>query len=256
MTKEIATFSLTPSNLNEAMQFSEMIAASSLVPRDFKNKPGDTLVAIQMGSELGLPPMQALQNIAVINGRPCVWGDALPALAKNHPKYEKMEETFDESTMTATCVIKRKGEKAEVRTFSQADAQVAGLWNKEGTWKKYPKRMLQMRARSFAIRDVFPDALKGLYVAEDALDIPEKDMGEAERVEEPAVAEEQTLPEEQILPAYTDEQIDENEESFKQMFAASKSSPEHMIGMISSKYSMTEKQITRINEMAPNGEVA
>ena len=82
------SFSLTPANLDEAMKFSEMIANSDICPKDFHGKAGNVLVAIQMGLELGLPPMQALQNIAVINGRPSIWGDALPALAQAHPHFE------------------------------------------------------------------------------------------------------------------------------------------------------------------------
>jgi len=175
------SFSLSPSSLDEAMRFADLMSKSDIVPKDYKGKPGNVLVAVQMGAELGLAPMQALQNIAVINGRPCVWGDSLPALAKAHPKYEYLDETFDDSTMTATCRAKRKGEPEQTRKFSKADAEKANLWKKEGTWQTYPKRMLQMRARSWAVRDVFPDAMRGLSVAEEAMDI--KDMGPADVVE-------------------------------------------------------------------------
>ncbi len=156
------SFSLTPSNLTEAMRFSEMISKSDLCPKDFKGNPGNVLIAVQMGAEVGLQPMQAIQNIAVINGRPCIWGDALPALAKAHQKFEYMHEQFDEARMTAVCKIKRRGEPEQPKEFSQKDAELAGLWNKPGPWKSYPKRMLQMRARAWAIRDVFPDALRGI----------------------------------------------------------------------------------------------
>jgi len=166
-----AAFSMTPTNLGEALKFSDMIAKSDIVPKDFKNKPGNVLIAIQMGQEIGLAPMQSLQNIAVINGRPCVWGDSLPALAKRHPKYEYMSETWDEVAKIATCKIKRKGEPEHVVTFSWTDAERAGLSTRD-TYKNYPQRMLQMRARSWAVRDVFPDAFRGLYVAEEAADIP------------------------------------------------------------------------------------
>ena len=46
----------------------------------------------------------------------------------------------------------------------------AGLWGKAGPWSQYPKRMLQMRARSFALRDKFADALSGLLMAEEVQD--------------------------------------------------------------------------------------
>jgi hypothetical protein len=56
--------------------------------------------------------------------------------------------------------------------FSVEDAKRAGLWGKQGPWTAYPKRMLSMRARGFAIRDCFADVLKGLITAEEAQDYP------------------------------------------------------------------------------------
>ncbi|GAM51610.1 hypothetical protein [Mycoavidus cysteinexigens] len=71
---EKQTFDLTPRSLDEVMKFAELMASSSIVPKEFIGKPGNILVAIQWGMELGLKPMQAMQNIAVINGRPSLWG--------------------------------------------------------------------------------------------------------------------------------------------------------------------------------------
>jgi hypothetical protein len=56
--------------------------------------------------------------------------------------------------------------------FSVVDAKRAGLFTKAGPWQTYPRRMLQMRARSFALRDAFPNVLKGLISVEEALDLP------------------------------------------------------------------------------------
>ena len=75
--------------------------------------------------------------------------------------------------MVATCTAKRRGyEKPTVVRFSVADAKKAGLWGKSGPWSQYSKRMLQLRARGFALRDAFPDVLKGLVTAEEAQDYP------------------------------------------------------------------------------------
>ena len=164
------TFSLTPSSLKEAMEYAQIIANSTIVPKNYQGKPGDILVAVQMGAELGLKPIQALQNIAVINGRPSVYGDALLALVQAHPSFEDVKEAFDEKTNTATCMVKRKNQDEYTVSFSSEDAKKAGLWGKAGPWSQYPKRMLQMRARSFALRDKFADALSGLIMAEEAQD--------------------------------------------------------------------------------------
>lgn len=212
-------FDISPTNFEEAMRFAEMVAASNMVPKEFQNQPGNCLIAMQMGSELGIPPLQALQNIAVVNGRPAVWGDLLPALAQAHPQFEYLNESFDESTMTATCEIKRRNQPEQIKTFSKWDAETAGLWGRN-TWKQYPKRMLQMRARGFAVRDLFPDALKGVAVAEDIIDLDPKDYSVVGSETRPASNEIQVITNEQALQI--DAYITENElprEQLLQYFA-------------------------------------
>jgi len=171
----------TPSNVIpqswfEVMQYSTAIAKSSFCPKDYRNKPEDILVAIQMGLEVGLKPMQALQNIAVINNRPCLWGDGALAVVQASGQLESIEETVQGDLQTnavATCVLKRKGMHAETkRQFSIEDARRAKLLNKPGPWQDYRSRMLQMRARGFALCDAFADILKGLNIREEVEDIP------------------------------------------------------------------------------------
>jgi hypothetical protein len=163
---------MRPANMGEAMEMATMLSRSEMVPKSYRSRAEDVLVAMMLGSELGLNPIQSLQNIAVINGRPAVWGDALPALAQNHPAWGGMEESFDDSTMTATCTVWRKNGPRHTQTFGVADAKHAGLWDKAGPWKAYPKRMLQLRARGFALRNQFADALAGLITREEAADMP------------------------------------------------------------------------------------
>jgi len=166
-----------PATLTEAIQFSDMLSSSSMVPKAYQGKPQDILVCVQWGYEMGLAPMQALQNIAVINGKPSVYGDAMMALVQASPVCEDVEEFFeDEGTPNpvAVCVAKRKNRKPVVAKFSVEDAKRAGLWGKQGPWSAYPKRMMQMRARGFALRDAFPDVLKGLISAEEAADYPDE----------------------------------------------------------------------------------
>lgn len=161
---------MTPTNLEQALKVSEFISKSQFCPKQFYNKPADVLICLQVGQELGLKPMQALQNIAVINGRPSVWGDAVLAICKNAPEFEYISETYDAAESVATCKVKRKGEPEVVVQFSQKDAKTAGLWGKSGPWSQYPFRMMQMRARGFALRDAFPDRLRGIISREEAQD--------------------------------------------------------------------------------------
>lgn len=165
-----ALFGVAPSTFDQAWRLSGMIARSDVCPKDFRGKQESVMVAIQMGMEIGLAPLAALQNIAVINGRPSLWGDALVGLCLAHPEMEWIDSTFDDETMTATCEVKRRGHPLLVSKFSKEDAEIAGLWGKD-VWAKYPKRMLANRARAFALRDKFADGLRGIGSAEEQHDI-------------------------------------------------------------------------------------
>jgi hypothetical protein len=195
MSTEIST-NTTPArglalaSFDDAFRFATMVAKSDFAPKDFKGKPESCLLAIQHGSEIGLSPMQSLQNIACINGRPAIWGDAALAVAMASPVCEYVRESIegDGESMVATCTAKRRGyETPTVARFTVADAKKAGLWGKSGPWTQYPRRMLQLRARGFALRDAFPDVLKGLVTAEEAQDYPTAVVPQ-EPVSEPVVA--------------------------------------------------------------------
>jgi hypothetical protein len=176
MTNLVKHQGFAPQTMTEAIEFSSMLSRSQMVPKNYQNKPEDILVAVQWGYEIGLAPIQALQNISVINGKPSVYGDAAMALVQNSPVCEDMKEYFEgegTSNPIAVCVAKRKNRTEVVSKYSVEDAKRAGLWNKQGPWTQYPKRMLQMRARGFALRDAFPDVLKGLITVEEAQDYPE-----------------------------------------------------------------------------------
>lgn len=178
-------FSMTPTTLTEAREYAMILAKSGMVPKDYANEPEKVLVAVQMGSEVGLKPLQALQNIAVINGRPTIWGDALVALVRASGVCGYINETFEgeagTDSYTAVCETLRKGEAVpQVRRFSVTDAKRAQLWGKAGPWTNTPQRMLQVRARAFALRDVYADLLKGLAVTEEAMDIPVTDYRQVE----------------------------------------------------------------------------
>lgn len=171
---------LAPRTFGEAIEFAKMISQSAFVPREFRGKPGEILAAIQYGFEIGVGPMQALQNIAVINGKPSVYGDLALALVQASGLLEDHKETDDGTT--ATCMVKRRGDStSHVVTFSMADAKLAGLSGKQGPWQTHTKRMRQMRARGFALRDKFADVLKGVITREEAEDYPTSDeMGQAD----------------------------------------------------------------------------
>ena len=152
-------------------EFASCAVKAGIVPKGL-SKPEQVLVALQAGAEAGLTPMQSLSNIAVINGRPSLWGDAVVALVRRSGWCEYIHESISGSgeTLVATCKAKRRGEPEEtVRSFSYREAKQARLLDKD-TYKNYPQRMIQMRARAWCLRDLFADVLCGLSVAEEMQD--------------------------------------------------------------------------------------
>ena len=166
---------LMPRNFEGLWRMATIMSASGFMPKNME-KVESVFIAVTMGLELGLSPMQAVQSISVINGRPCVWGDAVIGLVQGSNLLEEMREYFENEAanypenMTAICQVKRKGGREVIQKFSVADAKRANLWGKAGPWTQYPRRLLQMRARGFALRDLFPDVLKGLKMAEEVMD--------------------------------------------------------------------------------------
>lgn len=162
---------LTPTSPDEAYRLSKALSlAGDMIPKHFQGKPEAIMAAIMQGAHVGLAPMQALQYIAVINGRPTVWGDALPAMVMAAGHFVDVEMEGDNKDRAAVATLTREDGRKVVRRFSWADAERAGLTKKQGPWQQYPERMLQMRARAFAIRDGAPDALLGLSIAEEVMD--------------------------------------------------------------------------------------
>lgn len=175
---------IIPTDIEEVWRIAGALAKSGMAPRGM-DKQEQIVIAIMHGLEVGLPPMMAVQKISVINGRPTIWGDAVPALllAKGFKLREDIE--VGPSGMCAVCTVVRPDGEAITRMFSEADAKTAGLWGKPGPWKQYPQRMLAMRARAFASRDGAADALSGLYVSEEMQDVvditPRKSSAQAKR---------------------------------------------------------------------------
>lgn len=174
-------FNFVPRSFEEALKFADFLSKSELVPKEYQRKPSNIVVAIQMGAEVGLSPLNALNGIKIINGKPTLYGDSALAVVKKHPEYENHEEF--EKDGVGVCRIKRKGHEWHECRFDIEKAKKAGLWGKPGPWTQYPDIMLQKRARGFALRNMFPDALTGLITSEEYQDYPASERQEYEMKE-------------------------------------------------------------------------
>ncbi len=242
--KPASQVDLSPQTFEQALTFSSYLAESDLVPKDFKGKPGNCLIAMQWGAELGLKPLQALSNIAVINGRAALWGDAVIALVRSSPLCEYVQESDDGHT--ATCRVKRRGEAEQIVTFSMEDAKAAGLAGKAGPWTQYPKRMRQMRARAFALRDVFPDVLRGMPVAEEVIDTPTGVIDPATGEITPAQTQAQGRPE---LPPYDQAKFEHNLKNTWKKRIDEGGKPADLLSMLQTRNALTPEQVKAIRDL-------
>ncbi len=171
------------------------MANSEMIPKKFHQKPDNCFVAMMYGAELGMPPLQAMQDIAVINGKPGIYGDILLAILYSSPLFddatfeEDFEGEFPNEDFAAVCTMGRRlpdgSIKLITRSFTIKDAKTAKLWSKDGPWQTYPKRQLQWRARWWTARDLFTDLLRGQRSAEDLIEIEtEYEVVESEPVAE------------------------------------------------------------------------
>lgn len=165
---------IVPQDIESVFRLANVIVAAKMNPKSLDSVEKCT-VAIMHGLEVGFTPMAALQSIAVVNGMPSIWGDGLIALVRASGLLEDIQETVEDDQdgpTIAVCRVKRKDSPSwVVQSFTRPQAMKAGLWRKQGPWVQYPHRMMQMRARAFALRDAFPDVLRGLHSAEEVSDM-------------------------------------------------------------------------------------
>lgn len=161
-------------DIEQAYRAALMFSKSTLVAKIFIGQPENILVAMMWGRELGLSPMASLTGIAVVNGTPSLWGDAIPGLVYSSGLLVDHQETWEGEgpTRVAICRVIRKGQSEwHEQRFGYEDAKRAGLLSKD-TYKSYPDRMYMNRARAFAFRTKFADVLRGLPIAEELQDYP------------------------------------------------------------------------------------
>ena len=182
---ETSVCGLVLNTLEDMKTVAQIILQSKLAPASFDTAE-KIFVGLQTGAEIGLKPMQALNSIVVIKGKPTLWGDAPLGLVKRSGLLLEFEEKVtgegDDMVAYVKSVRTDANRNCSVETtFSVADAKTAGLWKKPGPWTTHPKRMLTYKARAFNLRDNFPDVLFGMHMTEEMygeepLPAPESDV--------------------------------------------------------------------------------
>ena len=159
-----SSFSLLP----QALALADQIAKTDFVPKAMRGNPGAIVACVLSGNELGIGPMQSLQKIHVIEGRPAMAAELMRALilGAGHDLWVE-----DQTSTKCTIAGQRAGSTHVTRvTWTIDDAKRANLAGKP-VWRSYPRAMLLARATAEIARMVFPDVLAGLsYASEEVED--------------------------------------------------------------------------------------
>ena len=136
---------LTSQPLSEQWKYAQALAQAGLLPKQYRDSPGDVLLAIAYADALSLPVAQIFTGIHVIEGRPSMSAELMGALVRRAGHRIRMS---GDATSARAEIVRRDDPDYTYRsTFTLDDAKQAGLLNKD-VWKKYPAAMLLARAGS------------------------------------------------------------------------------------------------------------
>lgn len=156
--------------LDSRIHYAKALAASNLLPRTYQNHPENVLVAIEYGHALGIPPIQAINSIHVIEGKPSASADLIAALVRRagHRLRVVEEPTSDGPKVTATLIRADDPDFAFTAIWDRAKARTAGLLGK-GNWKNYEGQMMRARAITEVCRQGANEALYGVLYSPEEL---------------------------------------------------------------------------------------
>jgi len=169
----------TGAEWNGMLRMADDLVKSGLLPAHIKT-PQAAVAIIQKGVELGIPPMYALSNITVIQGKPTVSPEVMRALIFRDHGADALVYLHMGGDYCEMEYRRRGAKKGGTMRFTMDDAIAAGLPSgpNGGTWKKYPSAMLSARCTSLIAKAMFADSVGGLYTP-DEFDVPVNEDGEA-----------------------------------------------------------------------------
>ena len=146
------------------MRQAHVLAASGLVPEQYRDKPDDIVVAAMFGRDLGWSPTMALQHVHVVKGKPALSAQSMLALVRGAGHSVQGDTSIEGATVTGT---RHDSGDTQTITFGPEDQKRAGLYTE--VWRKYPAAMFWARAVSQLCRTLFPDVLMGVSYTPDEL---------------------------------------------------------------------------------------
>lgn len=165
-------------NFEDYQRMAKVFVNSNLVPANFKGDMGACLIALNMANRMGADPLQVMQSLYVVHGKPSFSSAFLIACFNQCGRYSAIryvyqgEKGTDEWGCKAVTTERATGEVIEGVTVTIAMAKAEGWYNKAGSkWKTMPELMMQYRAATFLIRTTAPEIALGFQTTEEVRDI-------------------------------------------------------------------------------------
>lgn len=142
------------------------------------------IVKILRGQELGIGPIQSMENISVIKGKTSLGAALIGAKIKSSGKYDYLVNSLTDTG--CELIFFQSGKEIGRSSFDVNDARKAGLDN-EPNYKKFPRNMFLARALTNGARWYCPDVFGGpVYDPSELRDVREPEMAiEADPIEQP-----------------------------------------------------------------------
>jgi hypothetical protein len=164
---------------DNAQRIAKSLASSTLVPQQFQGQQGyaNCLVALEIAGRMNLSPLQVMQNLHIIHGRPSWSSQFIIALINGCGRFEPLQYrvTGKGDDLACQCVAKEISSEAELEgpTVTMAMAKAEGWATKSGSkWRTMPDLMIRYRAAAMWGRLYIPDLLVGIsYSQEEVMDI-------------------------------------------------------------------------------------
>jgi hypothetical protein len=143
----------------DVLTTAKMLAASGYF-KDVRDQ-AQAVAKVLAGMEMGFGAVASVMGVHFFEGKPVIGANLIAAAIKGSRKYDyRIKEHSDQG---CTLVILQDGKEVGESSFVRADAERAGLLNKQN-WKGYPKAMYFARAISQAGRWYCPDIFGGVTV--------------------------------------------------------------------------------------------
>lgn len=168
-----------------AQRAAKMLAASSLVPKEYQGNLPNCVIALNMAARVGADALMVMQNLVIVHGRPTWSAQFLIATVNTSGRFSALRYEFfgtqgkDDWGCRAWAIELATGEKLVGTDVTIAIAKKEGWYSKNGSkWQSIPQQMLMYRAGSWWTRAYAPELSMGLHTADEMADVYDTERGE------------------------------------------------------------------------------